>query len=127
MHQFVRIGESIIRVFLATTNPSLPQSFRVRLILGLWFLGCIILNAHVQTNFIASLTKPGYNTEISTIHDLLESNLQISYADAYADLVERLNFGKELRRIGVSKRTTDGFFQAAMKKVCFWTAIFVRI
>lgn len=74
----MKLTESVLRVLFATPIPSLPRSFRSRIVLGFWIFGAIFITAHIQTHFIALLTKPGNEKEISTQDELLTSGLNVS-------------------------------------------------
>lgn len=75
---YIKITEIILRAFFATSNVSLPHTSRMRFALGLWIVGAVFIAAHIQTNFIAVLTKPGFENEISNQNELLQSGLNIS-------------------------------------------------
>lgn len=81
--EFLKISGIIGRAFLSTMSPSLPKCYQMRFILGLWFVSCVFINARIQTNFIAALTKPGIEEEISTQEELLHSNLNKSISISY--------------------------------------------
>lgn len=136
MHKLLKIIDPMVRAFLATPSPWLPQCFRIRFILGLWFLGCIFINVNIQTSFIASMTKPGFESEISTQKELLKSNLIKHYGTAwvhivlksirsiflgcifrYEVIIPRLQFGPEFQKVYKSAQTPVGLFNAALKKV----------
>lgn len=72
---FIKTSEMIIRSFLAIPNGRKIRFLRMRLAFGFWLIGCIFITAHIQTNFIAILTSPGYETEISTPQEVLNSKL----------------------------------------------------
>lgn len=67
--------ESIIRAFFATSNPSLPQTLYMRFVLGLWIVGAVFITVHIQTKFIAIMTKPSIVNEIKTQEELMKSSL----------------------------------------------------
>lgn len=75
MFEFIKIIELIFRTFVAISNPWMPRSLRMRIIFGFWLAGFIFINAFIQTKFIATLMKPGFESEITTHEELLNSKL----------------------------------------------------
>lgn len=75
LNKYIRLFEIVVRAFLATSNPRLPRSFYMRFVIGLWILGAVFITAHIQTTFIAGMTKPGIGHEIKTHKELFQSDL----------------------------------------------------
>lgn len=114
---YLNVSETILSSFLATTNRRRPQSLQMRFVFGLWFLGCVFITAHIQTSFIANLTKPGYNTEIQDQNELLKSNLNITIGRAHISFLKRTAVGRELLKVKDNETTTMGLFKTAKKMV----------
>lgn len=136
----IKMIEIIARAFLATSNPTMINSLRMRFLIGSWFWSCIFINACIQTNFIAFLTKPELSSEISTQEELLNSGIPINYGpslvillsivgkknnssvlciNSYEQFVPRLYLGKEFQKISSNKTTSLGLLKVALKEVSF--------
>lgn len=77
---YLKISEIATRLFLATSNPSLPTATRMRLMLGSWCIGCVFLNIIIQTNFASLLTSPGAEPDIESQEELLKNDLPKIYS-----------------------------------------------
>lgn len=80
LHQpegYERVDYCIFQTYRAIFSalPSAPRSIYLRCVIILWVICCIILTNTYQSKLLTFLVKPGFEHEISSFEELLESEL----------------------------------------------------
>lgn len=70
----VKTMQEVFSIMLGIALPKLTKSTPVRIILMVWMLICLILNALYHSSLISFLTSPNYEPQIETLDDMIEAN-----------------------------------------------------
>lgn len=78
---FAEIWLILYRSLVGTPSPLNKCLYSTRSLLGLWFLCCFCINSFYNTTLISFLTDPGFNKQINSLEEVIDSKLDIMFPD----------------------------------------------
>ncbi|KAK3879215.1 hypothetical protein Pcinc_016209 [Petrolisthes cinctipes] len=73
-------------IMLEDPPPRLPKNITAQMVLGWWWVYCMLLTIVYRSSLIAHLTVPGKSVSLESLEDLLEANKRESWTWGYEPL-----------------------------------------
>jgi hypothetical protein len=81
-HTYTNISSGVYNawaVAMGVCVTRMPRTYRVRLVIFLWICYCFSMSTVFQTFFTSYLVDPGFDVQIRTLEELLESGLKFGF------------------------------------------------
>jgi hypothetical protein len=80
-------------VAMGVSIASMPRTFRTRFVLFTWILYCFSMSIIFQTFFTSYLVDPGFDAQIRTLEELLESGMKFGFRSDFEIYYKYSNYG----------------------------------
>jgi hypothetical protein len=96
IHAYTNISSCLYNVWAVAMGvcvTRMPRTYRVRLVLFSWICYCFSMNTIFQTFFTSYLVDPGFDVQIRTLEELLESGLKFGFRSDFDIYYDKSNYG----------------------------------
>jgi hypothetical protein len=95
-HTYSNIASDLYNVWAVALGVSItwtPRTFRLRLVLSSWIWYCFCMSTIFQTFLTSYLVDPGFDAQIRSLEQLLESGMKFGFRSDFEIYYEHSNYG----------------------------------
>jgi hypothetical protein len=84
-------------IFIGVSVPEMPRSWKVRIFFLIYVCYCFAISIVFQAFFVSYLVEPGYGGKFKTFQELLDSNVNYGYNDAFEFALRTMEYSDHLK------------------------------
>jgi len=84
-------------IFIGVSVPEMPRSWNLRIFFLVYVCYCFAMSTVFQAFFVSYLVEPGYGEKISTLQELIDSNINYGFNSAFEFGMSTMDFSDHLQ------------------------------